>query len=1186
MLGRNLTKETNDIMSLISNEAAMIQFFLILQKSKFFFVFFCLASFSYLSRIFHLLLAKPMRITNQVLIALMLLCCFVFKSKAQTNIIHEIPGNQITLQYQLTSWQLINAGTGKQKIDAKGLSATLQKGMPETWFNNESVVLDAEGDWKLVLVDSIYTDIPNVNLISSKGNIKRPIDPATVPYYYGPVYQQNNFWPAQTASLGKPYIMRSTRGAAIQFNPFRYNPVTKVLRVYNSITVQLEKINNNGINPLPPYLAQMPYSSEWKEIIHQQFINGKTSTKYSPLNDEGSMLIVCHNDPAFISAMQPFVEWKTQRGMKVELIDYTVAGGTPAGLKGYIQTNFPVEAWTFILLVGDEPQISPMYLTSGPSDNDYAYLAGNDSYPELLIGRFSAETSAQVITMVEKSIWYERDITNAASWLSNAICIASDEGPGDDNQMDWEHSRALGTILNAATYTGINELFDGNHGGLDDAGNPNPADVTTILEGNGAGLINYTGHGSNASIVTSGFSNGDVINLDNVLKLPLFISVGCVNGEFQTGTCFAEHWLRARKNNQLTGAAAVLMSTINQSWNPPMEGQDEMVNLIANSYANNVKRTFGGIAMNGCMQMNDTYGAAGDEMTDTWVLFGDPSLLIRTATPQNMVVSHPGVVILGATTVNVNCSFNGARITLTQNGTILASEIVAAGMAQLNFTALSSMDSITVTAVGYNQVTYLGTILVTAPNAAFLTSSNLQINDAVSGNNNQQADYQETIDLNISLNNIGTLDATAVSATISTNDTCIASILVANHLFGNITAGNSVQANAAFKVLTEAFIPDGHIAQFDMLITDASGNTWNSNFSIPLHAPVLLTSNWIINDASGNQNGRLDAGETATITLTCENIGSSPSVSANLELTDNNSLIVISNPIQSVGVLANTPYVASFVVQVSPSTPAGTWVDFDWSLNAGAYQNHSSKLERIGMVVEDFETGDFSAFNWTTGGNAPWITTNFNPFEGATCSKSGNITDSQTSTMQIQVNVAQDDSIYFMHKESCEDGWDFLRFYVDGVKKGEWSGSTAWTQAKYPLSSGMRTLKWTYAKDVYAAEFSDCVWVDDIVFPMLVPDTVANGVKEIANQGNNWMISPNPSNGTLVVSNGSNGLEPAIIQVFSANGALLKNLEYMGTTKANAGAVYHLNDLPEGFYLIRITQNYKNSNFKWVKTEK
>ena len=59
------------------------------------------------------------------------------------------------------------------------------------------------------------------------------------------------------------------------------------------------------------------------------------------------------------------------------------------------------------------------------------------------------------------------------------------------------------------------------------------------------------------------------------------------------------------------------MSTIYQSWAPPMEAQDEMVDILTESYSNNRKYTFGGISWNGCLKMNDAYGSEGDDETET-----------------------------------------------------------------------------------------------------------------------------------------------------------------------------------------------------------------------------------------------------------------------------------------------------------------------------------------------------------------------------------------------------------------------------------------------------------------------------------------------------------------------------------------------------------------------------------------
>ena len=66
-----------------------------------------------------------------------------------------------------------------------------------------------------------------------------------------------------------------------------------------------------------------------------------------------------------------------------------------------------------------------------------------------------------------------------------------------------------------------------------------------------------------------------------------------------------------------------------------MEGQDHMNLILTEMSENSQSRSFGGISMNGCMKMNDTYGSSGDEMTDTWTCFGDPSVMVRTKAPEN-----------------------------------------------------------------------------------------------------------------------------------------------------------------------------------------------------------------------------------------------------------------------------------------------------------------------------------------------------------------------------------------------------------------------------------------------------------------------------------------------------------------------------------------------------------------------
>jgi hypothetical protein len=134
-------------------------------------------------------------------------------------------------------------------------------------------------------------------------------------------------------------------------------------------------------------------------------------------------------------------------------------------------------------------------------------------------------------------------------------------------------------------------------------------------------------------------------------------------------------------------------------------------------------------------------------------------------------------------------------------------------------------------------------------------------------------------------------------------------------------------------------------------------------------------------------------------------------------------------------------------------------------------------------LIEGFESGNFSAFPWSMGGNAPWTVVTDVVHDGTHAARSGVINHSQSSTMTLTLPVPSPSSISFWYKVSSEPGYDYLRFYIDGVQQGQWAGEVDWTQVTYPVPAGNHTFSWTYAKDVSVVNGSDCAWVDGITPP-------------------------------------------------------------------------------------------------------
>ncbi len=590
----------------------------------------------------------------------------------------------------------------------------LIEGAPDLQKLTTSLIIPDFAKMEVTIVSSNFYDLTGIEIAPSKGNLKRNIDPANVAYTYGAMYGSNSFYPSNIANLNTPYIVRDYRAQTISVCPFQYNPITKVLRVYTDIVVSVStKTATGGENAFERIHSESIIDNEFEAIYKRQFINYPSENRgmmYAPVSENGSMLVICFD--SFAPDMQSFVTWKNKKGIATEMVLKSVAGTTAAAIKSYITTYYSTHpTLKYILLVGDAAEIPSPVTAYGDSDNSYGYLAGTDSYPELFVGRFSATTNAHVQIMVNRTLSYEQTPQAGATWYKKGIAIASDQGPGDDSQMDYEHQRGLATELLSFTYNNISENFDGSQGGIDLAGNPTATSIGSQINA-GVGIITYTGHGSDFSFATSGYSTTNITTLTNTTAHPFIWSVACVNGNFVTNaTCFAEGWLRAGTPAAPEGALATLMATINQSWNPPMEGQDAMVDILVENNAGNIKRTFGGLSMNGCMQMNDAYGTAGDEMTDTWNLFGDPSVMVFTDTPTPMVTTHVSATALATTSIVVSNNTVNALICLSKAGVILGTGVSNGTSATITIPAATA-GVIDVTATAFNKMPYTGTINV------------------------------------------------------------------------------------------------------------------------------------------------------------------------------------------------------------------------------------------------------------------------------------------------------------------------------------------------------------------------------------------------------------------------------------------------------------------------------------------
>ena len=167
----------------------------------------------------------------------------------------------------------------------------------------------------------------------------------------------------------------------------------------------------------------------------------------------------------------------------------------------------------------------------------------------------------------------------------------------------------------------------------------------------------------------------------------------------------------------------------------------------------------------------------------------------------------------------------------------------------------------------------------------------------------------------------------------------------------------------------------------------------------------------------------------------------------------------------------------------SEQLPNNSSVEVEYLFEASRYGLDGLELLNIGTVRETFETGDFSAFAWETIGGSLWFVDNSTANTGTYSARSGAITHSNLTTLQISMVIEENGWISFSKKICTEADKDKLTFYIDNTAQSVWSGEVDWSRETFPVTAGTHKFKWIYVKDSYNSYGDDCCWIDDVQFP-------------------------------------------------------------------------------------------------------
>ena len=897
--------------------------------------------------------------------------------------------------------------------------------------------------------------------------------PEDVPFAYNEkAYAHKGFAERPIAEVKIQGTMRGIQVGALTVNPVQYDAASNSIRVFNDIVVEVRYSQydkstayNEFARTFSPYFAGV-YGQmfNWRDDVYDQH----PDLWQAPVK----MLVIANR--MFEDALQQWLAWKTTKGFYLN-VNYTdEIGSNASAIRAFIQEEYDKDAPTFLVIVGDKEQVPASATgseTNCVTDLQYSSIDG-DQFPDMYHSRLSATSAAQLTAMLNKALEYEQYTMPDPSYLNNALLIA-----GADNGYGVEVGRP--TIWYASNYYyntehGFDNVYEFSHGSY--------TNCYSYLS-SGVGFANYTAHGSQTSWADPEFNVNNVNNLTNEHKYFLAIGNCCQSGDWGYGTCFGEAMVRAENK----GAYAYIGSCPNTTWyNDYYFGvgatnrhdgtmptyEETTMGMYDAAWVDDAYNTvcsymfIGNLAGNAAQALGYQMHSATLYYWQAYHVLGDGSVMPFRVQPTENNVSHMPTLPIGMDFFTVSAD-PGSYVGITKDGILYGAGMIGeSGTADIAISPITSGGDVTICVTHPQRIPYTNVIPAAAMEGAYVAIDNVECEQPlVTG---------AYVTPTVALKNVGIETAENINVVLSTESEYIE--LVGTTATVPSLAPDQVYPIAdAFSFNTDVNIPNNTKVRFFVTCT-AGDDTWEGRFDLTFGAPEFAVTNI--------SNTELAPGGNGTITFDIANNGGADADNAVLEVyTSSSDLTLAANSFDLGNITAGASINFPVDVTVNSGVEIGSTYEVNYLVTAGHYSTSGSYIITVGNIVETFETGDFSLYDWQFSGSTNWTIVNEGAYAGTYCAQSGSISHSQQTDLILTIDILADGEISFYRKVSSENNWDWLRFYIDNVQKGEWSGDAAWNQEAYPVTTGTHTFKWSYQKDGSVSNGSDCAWVDNIQFP-------------------------------------------------------------------------------------------------------
>ena len=950
------------------------------------------------------------------------------------------------------------------------------------------------------------------------------------------VYSTNGLYPNNIVQVSEPSKIRGVDVVLVSVSPFQYNPITKELVINKDIEVELSFEGGNG-----KFGDDRLRSRWWDPIIRDAVINESSIPEKKVTNSTRTQsgyeyIIIVPDDPAFLSWADSIRVFRIKQGISTNVYTTTEIGGnTTTAIENFIDNAY--NTWDIppaaCLLMADygttgNTITSPVWDNYCISDNFYADV-DEDMMPDVVMARMTAQNETHLETMVTKFLNHERNPPTNPGFYDNPITamgwqterwfqICSEviagffenslgKSPMRENAIyqgnpgnTWSTAQNTATVVSYFGESGLNYIPDSPSYLTDWGGN-----ATRINNdiNNGAFVLQHRDHGNETGWGEPAYTSSSIDGLTNSDLIYVF-SCNCLTGKFDiSGECFAEKFHRYKYNGENSGALGIMAATevsysfVNDTYTWGIYDNmwtDFMPDYGTTPESRGALPGFATAAGKYFLQQSSwPYNTNNKEVT--YYLFhhhGDAFMTLYTEVPVVNNVIHDNIALSGLDYFTIQAN-EGSLICLTVGETVIG---ISEGTGEPQDIPIALQEPgtlIDIVVTLQNNYRYENTVEVIPPDGPYCMYADHVLIDA-GGNNNGTAEFDEEVYYTLTMKNLGSEDAINVDVTLSTDE--YATFIDNSEIYDTIVIQGFETRENAYQIHISDGIPDQHVLNFEVLATDTDDSTWTSNFQTVVFAPTISPDVLLIDDSqSGNNNGMLDPGEIADMRVKVRNTGHCNISNVICNLTPYNPYITVNSGEQTIEALGlfGASY-AVFNVTVADDAPNAIIAEMLFNASAAGYSVNETYYPKIGIFVEDWETGNFDKYDWKQDGDEPWEVIDLYPFEGIYHARSGVMGDNKTSELKITYEVlSSSDSIKFYKKISSEPDFDELKFYIDNTEVASWSGAESWTHEKFPVTSGNHTFRWVYAKDFGGIVGADCAWLDYIELPTMLVTTLFAG---------------------------------------------------------------------------------------------